>query len=183
MGGIASKGQLRMSFLRWAVVTVPLILLFGFVSGRSVPVGSENGWYMALAKPALNPPGWVFPVVWTTLYVMIGLALAMILNARGARQRPLAVGLFAAQFVLNLLWTPTFFGAHKIGASVIVIFAMLILSIAATIVFARIRPAAAWLMVPYMVWISFAGVLAFSIGQLNPDAETLAPASHTSQML
>jgi tryptophan-rich sensory protein len=107
----------------------------------------------------------------------------MILNARGARQRPLAVGLFAAQFVLNLLWTPTFFGAHKIGASVIVILAMLILSIAATIVFARIRPAAAWLMVPYMVWISFAGVLAFSIGQLNPDAETLAPASHTSQML
>lgn len=183
MGGIASKGQLRMSFLRWAVVTVPLILLLGFVSGRSVPVGSENGWYMALAKPALNPPGWVFPVVWTTLYVMIGVALAMILNARGARQRPLAVGLFAAQFVLNLLWTPTFFGAHKIGAAVIVIVAMLILSIAATIVFARIRPAAAWLMVPYMVWISFAGVLAFSIGQLNPDAETLAPASHTSQML
>ena len=183
MGGIASKGQLRMSFLRWAVVTVPLILLLGFVSGRSVPVGSENGWYMALAKPALNPPGWVFPVVWTTLYVMIGLALAMILNARGARQRPLAVGLFAAQFVLNLLWTPTFFGAHKIGAAVIVIVAMLILSIAATIVFARIRPAAAWLMLPYMVWISFAGVLAFSIGQLNPDAETLAPASHTSQML
>jgi tryptophan-rich sensory protein len=172
-----------MSFLRWAVVTVPLILLLGFVSGRSVPVGSENGWYMALAKPALNPPGWVFPVVWTTLYVMIGVALAMILNARGARQRPLAVGLFAAQFVLNLLWTPTFFGAHKIGAAVIVIVAMLILSIAATIVFARIRPAAAWLMVPYMVWISFAGVLAFSIGQLNPDAETLAPASHTSQML
>jgi len=93
------------------------------------------------------------------------------------------VGLFVAQFVLNLLWTPTFFGAHKIGASVLVIVAMLILSIAATIVFARIRPAAAWLMVPYMVWISFAGVLAFSIGQLNPDAETLAPASHTSQML
>ena len=183
MGGIASKGQLRMSVLRWAVVTVPLILLLGFVSGRSVPVGSENGWYMALAKPALNPPGWVFPVVWTTLYVMIGVALAMILNARGARQRPLAVGLFAAQFVLNLLWTPTFFGAHKIGASVIVIVAMLILSIAATVVFARIRSAAAWLMVPYMVWISFAGVLAFSIGQLNPDAETLAPASHTSQML
>ena len=63
------------------------------------------------------------------------------------------------------------------------IVAMLALSIAATFVFARIRPAAAWLMVPYMVWISFAGVLAFSIGQLNPDAETLAPAPHTSQML
>ncbi|RKE53228.1 MULTISPECIES: TspO/MBR family protein [unclassified Sphingomonas] len=183
MGGIASKGQLRMSFLRWAVVTVPLILLLGFLSGRSVSVGSENAWYMALAKPALNPPGWVFPVVWTTLYILIGLALAMILNARGARLRGLAVALFVGQFLLNLAWTPMFFGAHKIGLSVLVIVAMLALSIAATFVFARIRPAAAWLMVPYMVWISFAGVLAFSIGQLNPGAETLAPAPHTSQML
>jgi tryptophan-rich sensory protein len=60
---------------------------------------------------------------------------------------------------------------------------MLALSIAATIVFARIRKAAAWLMVPYMVWISFAGMLAYGIGALNPDAETLAAPSHTSQML
>src|SRR3982750_1929694 len=87
VGGIASKGQLRMSFLRWAVVTVPLILLLGFLSGRSVRVGSGNAWSMALRKPARNPPGWVFPVVWTALYILIGLALAMILNARGARLR------------------------------------------------------------------------------------------------
>ncbi len=183
VGGIASKGQLRMSFLRWAIVTVPLILLLGFLSGRSVSVGSDNAWYVALAKPSLNPPGWVFPVVWTTLYVLIGVALAMILNARGARQRGLAIGLFFAQFAFNLVWTPMFFGAHRIGLSVVVIVAMLALSIAASVVFARIRPAAAWLMVPYMVWISFAGILAFSIGRLNPGAETLAPASHTSQML
>lgn len=183
MGGIASKGQLRMSFLRWAVVTVPLILLLGFLSGRSVSVGNDSAWYMALTKPALNPPGWAFPVAWTTLYILIGLALAMILNARGARLRGLAVALFVGQFAFNLAWTPTFFGAHKIGLSVLVIAAMLVLSIAATFVFARIRPAAAWLMVPYLVWISFAGVLAFSIGRLNPDAETLAPTSHTSQML
>lgn len=183
MGGIASKGQLRMSFLRWAVVTVPLILMLGFASGQSVSVGSDNAWYMALAKPALNPPGWVFPVVWTTLYILIGIALAMILNARGARLRGLAVALFVSQFALNLAWTPIFFGAHRISLSVFVIIAMLALSIAATFVFARIRPAAAWLMLPYMVWISFAGVLAFSIGQMNPGAETLAPVSHTSQML
>ena len=77
VGTIASKGQLRMSFLRWAIVIVPLTLLLGFASGRSVPSGSENGWYQALAKPELTPPGWVFPVAWTTLYILIGLALAM----------------------------------------------------------------------------------------------------------
>ena len=76
MGGIASKGQLRVSFLRWAVFTVPLILLLGFASGRAVPAGADNGWYIALQKPALTPPGWVFPVAWTSLYILLGLAWA-----------------------------------------------------------------------------------------------------------
>ncbi len=183
MGGIASKGQLRMSFLRWAIVTVPLIVLLGFLAGRAVPVGSESAWYTSLVKPALTPPGWVFPVAWSTLYVLLGLALAMILNARGALGRGRAIALFAAQFVLNLAWTPLFFGAHRIGASVLVIVAMLLLSIAATFLFARIRRGAAWLMVPYMVWISFAGMLTYGIGRLNPDAETLVPTARTSQML
>ena len=98
MSGIASKGQLRMSFLRWAIVTVPLILLLGFASGRAVPAGSENSWYVALQKPALTPPGWVFPVAWTSLYILLGLAVALILHARGARGRGLALAVFAVQF-------------------------------------------------------------------------------------
>ncbi len=183
MSGIASKGQLRMSFLRWAIVTVPLILLLGFASGRAVPAGSENSWYVALQKPALTPPGWVFPVAWTSLYILLGLAVALILHARGARGRGLALAVFAVQFALNLAWTPLFFGAHRIGAALVVIVAMLLLSIVTTVLFGRIRTAAAWLMVPYMVWISFAGVLTWRIGQLNPGAETLVPGAHTSQML
>lgn len=183
MSGIASKGQLRMSFLRWAIVSVPLILLLGFASGRAVPAGSENGWYVALQKPELTPPGWVFPVAWTSLYILLGLAVAVILHARGARGRGPALALFAVQFALNLAWTPLFFGAHRVGAALVVIVAMLLLSIVTTILFGRIRTAAAWLMVPYMVWISFAGVLTWRIGQLNPGAETLVPGARTSQML
>ena len=94
---IATKGQLRWAFLRWAVVTVPLIILLGFASSQFAPSGDQNRWYRELAKPALNPPGWVFPIAWTALYVMMGLALAMILNARGSRYRGLAIGLFAVQ--------------------------------------------------------------------------------------
>jgi benzodiazapine receptor len=183
VGGIASKGQLRMSFLRWAIFTVPLILLLGFASGRSVPSGSENTWYMALVKPAMTPPGWLFPVAWTTLYIPLGLAVAIILHARGARGRALALALFAVQFVLNLAWTPLFFGMHQVGAALIVIVAILIVATITTVLFGRIRSLAAWLMVPYLVWISFAGALTWQIGQLNPDAETLVPAAHTSQML
>jgi translocator protein len=183
VGTIASKGQLRMSFLRWAIVIVPLILLLGFGSGRSVPSGADNGWYRALAKPELTPPGWVFPVAWTTLYILIGLALAMIVHARGAKGRGAAIGLFVGQFALNLAWTPLFFGAHKVGLALFVIMAILLLSIATTVVFSRIRKGAAWLMLPYLVWLSFAGVLNWRIGQLNPDAERLVPGAQTSQML
>ena len=183
MGGIASKGQLRMSFVRWAIVSVPMVLLLGFLAGRSVSTGSDNAWYVALVKPALTPPGWLFPVAWTMLYILIGLALAMILNARGARLRGVAIALFAVQFALNLSWTPVFFGAHQVDSALMIITAMLVVAVATTVVFGRIREAAAWLMVPYLVWISFAGVLTWRIGQINPDAETLVPVIHTTQML
>jgi tryptophan-rich sensory protein len=172
-----------MSLLRWAAVIVPLILLFGFASGRSVPAGSANAWYVALAKPAATPPDWMFPVVWSVLYIAIGFALAMILNARGAAGRGTAVGLFVVGFVLALAWQPLFFGAHRIGAALVVIAAMLVAGIATTVAFGRIRSAAAWLMVPYLIWISMAGVLTWRIGQMNPDAATLVPAAHTSQIL
>ena len=172
-----------MSFLRWAVVTVPAILLLGFLAGRSVTTGQDNAWYVALIKPSVTPPGWVFPVAWTTLYILIGLALAIVISARGARFRAAAIGLFVAQFVLNLAWTPVFFGAHQVGTALAIIIGMIILSIATTILFGRIRPLAAWLMVPYLVWISFAAVLTWRIDQVNPDAATLVPVVRTTQML
>jgi tryptophan-rich sensory protein len=172
-----------MSLLRWAMVIVPLILLLGFASGRSVPAGADNGWYVALAKPALTPPDWLFPLAWTLLYLAIGVALSMILNARGAPGRGVAVTLFVAGFVLALVWQPLFFGAHRIGVALLVNIGMLGLGIAATVAFARIRRAAAWLMVPYLVWISFAAVLTWRIGQLNPDAQALVPRAHSAQML
>lgn len=182
MSEIASKDQLRMSFLRWACVTVPLVLLLGFAAGRLVPTGSNNAWYAALAKPGVTPPGIAFPIAWMTLYVLLGLALAMIADARGAQGRRLAIGAFVVQFALNLAWTPLFFGAHKVVAAALLIVAMLVAAIVTTVLFARIRKAAAWLIVPYMVWISFAGVLTWSIHRMNPDAETLVPQASTTQI-
>lgn len=182
MSGIASKGQLRMSFLRWTLVTTPLVLLLGFGSGSLAPSGDENAWYMALAKPGANPPDWAFPVVWTTLYAMMGLALALVLHARGARGRGRAIGLFVVALALNLAWTPLFFGARQVTAGWVLIAVMLVAGIATTVAFARVRPLAGWLLVPYLVWISYAGVLNFRIDQLNPGAETLAPGARTTQM-
>lgn len=183
LGSIASKGQLRLSFVRWAAFVVPLVLLLGFLSGRSVPAGNENAWYVALTKPAFTPPGWVFPVAWTILYILIGFALAIILSARGAPLRVLGAVLFAAQFALNLAWTPLFFGAHRVGIALFVIVAILALAAATTYVFSRVRASAAWLMLPYLAWLAFAGVLNWQIVQLNPDARTIVPAGGTSQMI
>lgn len=179
---LASKEQLRASYLRWAVVTVPFILLLGFTSGRLVPTGSENCWYAALIKPAETPPDWAFPVAWTTIYVLMGFALAMIVNARGSKLRGPAIGLFAAQLVVNLIWAPLFFGAHQVFWSLIMIGLMLALTVATAFVFGRIRTMAAWLLVPYMVWISFAGVLTWRIMALNPNAESLVCGASSTQI-
>ncbi|MES2754727.1 MAG: TspO/MBR family protein [Pseudomonadota bacterium] len=181
---LASKEQLRASYLRWAVVTVPFVLILGLTAGRLFPTGRENAWYNALIKPAETPPDWAFPVAWTSIYVLMGLALAMIVNARGSRLRGPAIGLFAAQLAVNLAWSPLFFGAHQVFWSVIAIVVMLILGIATAVVFGRIRTLAAWLLVPYLVWISYAGVLTWRIDQLNPNAESLvAPSASTQIML
>ncbi|MFM9851329.1 MAG: TspO/MBR family protein [Sphingomonadaceae bacterium] len=180
MGELASQSQLRMSFLRWALVTVPLILFLGFLMGFVSGSGADNRWYSALEKPSWTPPGWVFPVAWTLLYIAQGLALAMILHARGAKGRGLAIGLFAAQFLVNLLWSPTFFLAHQVTVALIIIIVMLILAGAATYVFARIRATAAYLMLPYLAWLCLAMALNFTIDLANPDAETLVPAASST---
>ena len=175
MTGIASRSQLRMSYLRWSLLTVPAVLLLGTLSGRASNSGYGNSWFDALAKPEAMPPGWVFGAAWTILYILMGLALAMILNARGARGRPLALALFFAQLVLNYSWSPIFFALHELRLALFVIAAMLGLSIAATVRFAKIRRAAALLMLPYLAWLCFAGFLNFRIIELNPDAEALVP--------
>jgi len=175
MRGIASRGQLRMSFLRYALVTVPAILLLGTISGRASGAGHGNPWYDALVKPAFMPPVWLFEAAWTILYVLLGLALAMVLHARGARGRGLAIAIFLAQLLLNFAWPPLFFAMHRVGGALLLLLAMLLLSIAATLLLARIRAAAAWLMVPYVAWLVFAALLTWQIAQLNPYAEELVP--------
>jgi translocator protein len=182
MGQIASPSQLRMSFLRWALVTVPLIVLLGIMSGQLSGSGYENAWFTALRKPDFMPPGWLFGVAWTLLYALIGLALAFILGARGARGRAIALTLFAVQMILNLAWSPLFFAAHQVTGALIVIMAMFVAALATAIRFGMIRRIAGLLMLPYLVWLLFAGTLNYEIMRLNPDAETLVPGPGTTQI-
>jgi tryptophan-rich sensory protein len=175
MTAIASRSQLRMSFLRYALVTVPLVVLLGLVSGRMSQSGSDNLWFSQLVKPGIMPPEWLFPVAWTLLYILLGLAIAMILHARGAAGRPPAVAFFVGQLILNYAWSPTFFGAHEVRVAFWMILAILLLSAVTTFLFARIRRVAALLMLPYLAWLCFAAALNYQFMVLNPGAETLVP--------
>nr|WP_274615582.1 TspO/MBR family protein [Sphingomonas sp. ACRSK] len=179
---IASRAQLRAGFLRWAIVTVPLVLLLGLVAGSLVPAGSQNAWYAALAKPWFTPPDWAFPVAWTLIYLLLGVALAMVLDARGARGRGIAVSAFVVQLVLNLAWMPLFFGAHRVSAALALILVLLVLVALTAWLFARIRPRAALLFVPYVAWLILATALTWEIDRRNPGAETLVPATSSAQM-
>jgi benzodiazapine receptor len=175
MTGIASRSQLRMSFLRYALVTVPLLLLLGTLAGKVAGPGYGNPWFDALAKPDLMPPGWAFGAAWAVLYVLLGLALAMVLHARGARGRGAALAFFVAQLLLNFAWPTLFFAFHEVGAAFTLLMLMIVLGAVAALLFARIRRAAGLLMLPYLAWLVFAALLTWQIGELNPGASQLVP--------
>jgi translocator protein len=168
MTELASPKQLRTAYLRWALICVPSIVLLGTISGKVANSGYGNPWFDALNKPALMPPGWVFGVAWSLLYVLMGLALALILNARGAKGRGVAISLFLLQLALNLAWSPVFFAMHRIMLAFGIILALLLWASATAAVFWKIRPLAGILMLPYLVWLSFAAVLNWQIHELNP---------------
>ncbi|MCU0728543.1 MAG: tryptophan-rich sensory protein [Sphingopyxis sp.] len=175
MNEIASPGQIRMTMVRWMLVCIPAIVGIGSLMGILSGSGNSNGWYALLIKPELQPPGWAFGVVWPILYTMMAVAFAMILSARGAPGRGLAIAVFLIQLVANFAWSPLFFGARQVSAALILLVAILAGAAMTTLLFQRIRPLAALLMLPYLAWLSFACYLNWDTDRLNPDAETLVP--------
>ena len=171
-----------MAFLRWALVMVPLVLLLGLASAMLGQAGPGNRWFASLARPPAMPPDWLFPLAWTLLYILMGIALALVLSARGARGRRIAVALFVIQLALNLGWSPLFFGAHRIDAALILIALLFVVAVLAAWRFAAIRPLAGALMLPYLAWLLFAGYLNYEIARLNPDAGALAPGGANTQI-
>ena len=125
-------------------------------------------WYSSLEKPAFTPPGWLFGPVWTILYILIGVA-AFLVWRKGLRSRPVkvALGWFLVQFVLNALWTPVFFGWRRIGLALVIIVLLWAAIIGTIRYFSRVSRLAGLLLVPYLLWVSFATVLNAAIWWLN----------------
>jgi tryptophan-rich sensory protein len=130
--------------------------------------GSGQAWYAGLVKPALNPPSWVFGPVWTTLYFLMGIAAFLVWRMGWERKEvKMALGVFGIQLFLNAIWSIIFFGLHSPGWALVDI-ALLWLAIVWTmVVFYKISKPAAYLLVPYLLWVSFASYLNYAILVLN----------------
>jgi len=145
------------------LVFVFITLLVGasatFFTEPSIPT-----WYAALAKPGFSPPNWLFAPVWTTLYVLMGIAAARVWKETGFG---LEIRFWTAQLVLNFLWSAIFFAAHRIGAALIEMGVLWLLILATLVLFWRRDRIAGLLFVPYLAWVGFAFSLNLAIWRLN----------------
>ena len=170
MNRLTSPAQIRASVLRWALFLVPTVMLLGFLSGQ-VGGDASSPWFQSLEKPSIFPPPVTFGIVWSILYLLMGLACALVCAAWGARFRTPAIVAFAVQLALNLAWSPLFFGAHQITLALYLLVAIDLAVFVTVVLFFRVRRLAGWLMLPYLGWVLFATVLNWHFLQLNPDAD------------
>ena len=142
-------------------------LLVSFLPGALGAAFPPGEWYAHLEKSSLTPPGWVFPIAWTLLYIAIGVALYLFLVQAPPPKRRAGLVVFAIQLVLNGAWSWIFFGLHEVAAALVEIVALWLAIVATLVVFRRSSRAAATLLVPYLAWVSFATYLTFAIWIMN----------------
>lgn len=165
----ASPAQLRASFLRWTLFLVPLVLLLGFLSAQVSGASISNPWFVALKKPAMNLDPVVFPAAWIGLYLLMGLAAALVSAAWGARARGLALVCFALLIALNIAWPLVFFRLHQIENALYLLAAIDAVMLTAIILSFTVRQLAGVLLLPCLIWAGFATYLNWQILELNPD--------------
>lgn len=149
------------------IIAVVVSELAGII-GTIFTVSAIPTWYATLAKPALNPPGWIFGPVWTMLYLLMGIAAFLVWN-RGWDRKDVrgALAVFGLQLVLNAFWSIIFFGLHSPLWALIDIALMWLTIVWTMVLFYKVSKPAMWLLVPYILWVSFAVYLNYSIWILN----------------
>ena len=154
-----SRGKMILGLCGW------LLLCFAAASPGAVFMPGE--WFAALKKPAWNPPGWVFGPVWTALYAMMAVAAWLVWRRGGWKEQRKPLLIFLAQLALNAVWTALFFGLHRPGVAFAEIVLLWLAIVATLVAFRPVNRTAAWLLVPYLAWVSFAAVLNGTLWRLN----------------
>jgi tryptophan-rich sensory protein len=153
----------------WLKIIIAIVIcnLVG-LAASTVTIDAIPGWYASLNKPSFNPPNWLFGPVWTTLYILMGISAAMIWQIGMNRQDVKhALSVFGIQLMLNGIWSYLFFGFQSPLIAFIEILLLLGMIILTILRFKELKPLAAWLLIPYLLWVSFASILNFSIYTLN----------------
>jgi len=148
------------------VVSILLPLGLGAIAGiftaKAIPE-----WYATLNQPSFNPPNWIFGPVWTSLYILLGISFFLTWKQPATKERNRAISIFLIQLVLNFAWSFLFFYFHQIGLALIDIIVLWIFIITMLILFYRIKPLAAYINIPYLLWVTFASILNASYFVLN----------------
>lgn len=151
------------AFLINIVITLGIGALGGLATSESVKT-----WYPTLNKPSFNPPNWLFAPVWTSLYILIGIAAYLVWIKRDKIAHfPRVLAIYFIQLILNLCWSFIFFSLHEIGFALFEIIILLIVIVVNAMAFYKIDKWAGYLFIPYILWVSFASFLTYSIFMLN----------------
>lgn len=154
----------------FSILWKPLMISVGIALGAgalsALITGGGMEIYQTLRLPPLAPPGIVFPIVWTILYVFMGVS-AYLVYQTPSENRKSALGVYALQLLVNILWSPIFFGLQAYRPAFFWLALLWVLVLVMITKFHAVDPAAAWLQVPYLLWVTFAGYLNFSIWVLN----------------
>jgi tryptophan-rich sensory protein len=148
------------------IVSIAVPLLAGGV-GAVATMPAISTWYATLNKPWFTPPDWLFGPVWTLLYILMGLALFLVWRSPKSRTRDIGVALFAVQLAVNVFWSFAFFGLENTLYGVLTIIPLWVLIAATIFQFYKVSKGAAFLMVPYILWVSIATALNTAVYVLN----------------
>lgn len=147
-----------------------IVCEFAGIIGSIFTAKSIPTWYKGLKKPSFNPPNWLFAPAWTTLYLLMGILLFLVLQeGLGNPQVQISLVVFAVQLVLNVSWSIIFFGRRSLKGGLATILVLWLAIFFSIISFLQVSVLAALLLVPYILWTSFATVLNYSVLKLNPD--------------
>lgn len=153
-----------------AIPAIAILIFFLILCALVATTGAlfqPGDWYRELTKPALNPPDWIFPPVWSALYVLMAIAAWLVWLKAGFRGAGVALSFFFLQLASNAAWSWLFFGLHRIAFALADLVLLWILILITLVLFWRQRTLAGALLVPYLAWVSFAGYLNFQIWRLN----------------
>lgn len=153
---------------RSSIIALVVCVLACFAAAGIGGLATRPGeWYASIAKPSFTPPNWLFGPVWTLLYAMMAVAVWLVWERRMHAPVGWALAVFSVQLVLNALWSVLFFGLHRPGAALIDLALLWLAILASIVLFWRVSIVGAWMLVPYLAWVSFAAVLNASIWWLN----------------